>query len=103
MGRLEGKSCWSRRRARHRRGVAMLLSAERWRRCERPRYRPRWRRRGRLIAQQRLRIEAAGGMAWPTIRFITDYDAVGEMVQGAIDRYGKLDIVVNVPESSVTA
>ncbi|MCC6936160.1 MAG: SDR family oxidoreductase [Thermomicrobiales bacterium] len=49
------------------------------------------------IAQQVVsEIEAAGGTAMANTDSITDYDAVGEMVQGAIDRYGKLDIVVNV-------
>ncbi len=49
------------------------------------------------VAQQVVNeIEAAGGAAMANTDSITDYDAVGAMVDGAIDRFGKLDIVVNV-------
>jgi NAD(P)-dependent dehydrogenase (short-subunit alcohol dehydrogenase family) len=49
------------------------------------------------IAQQVVNeIEAAGGQGMANADSITDYDAVGAMVEGAIDRFGKLDIVVNV-------
>jgi NAD(P)-dependent dehydrogenase (short-subunit alcohol dehydrogenase family) len=49
------------------------------------------------VAQQVVNaIEAAGGRGLANTDSITDYDAVGAMVQSAIDRFGKLDIVVNV-------
>jgi NAD(P)-dependent dehydrogenase (short-subunit alcohol dehydrogenase family) len=41
-------------------------------------------------------IEAMGGQAIANTDSITDYDAVGAMVENAIDTFGKLDIVVNV-------
>jgi len=41
-------------------------------------------------------IEAAGGDGMANTDSITDYEAVGAMVQKAIDEWGKLDIVVNV-------
>src|SRR5688500_3370715 len=49
------------------------------------------------VAQQVVdEIEAAGGRGLANTDSITDCDAVGAMVQGAIDTFGKLDIVVNV-------
>ena len=41
-------------------------------------------------------IEEMGGQGLANTDSITDYDAVGAMVEGAIDTFGKLDIVVNV-------
>lgn len=41
-------------------------------------------------------IEAMGGQAIANTDSITDYDAVGAMVEDAINTFGKLDIVVNV-------
>ena len=49
------------------------------------------------VAQQVVNeIEAAGGKGLANTDSITDYDAVGAMVESAIDHFGKLDIVVNV-------
>jgi NAD(P)-dependent dehydrogenase (short-subunit alcohol dehydrogenase family) len=49
------------------------------------------------IAQQVVNeIKAAGGTAVANTSSITDYDAAGEMVQQAVDNFGKIDIVVNV-------
>ncbi len=41
-------------------------------------------------------IEELGGTAMANTESVTDYDAVGAMVQKAIDDWGRLDIVVNV-------
>ncbi len=40
-------------------------------------------------------IEERGGMAVPNFADVSDYDLSGEMVQQAIDEFGKLDILVN--------
>ncbi|MGA7670813.1 MAG: SDR family NAD(P)-dependent oxidoreductase [Nitrolancea sp.] len=49
------------------------------------------------IAQQVVNeIKAAGGNAVANTSSITDYDAAGEMIQQAVDNFGKIDIVVNV-------
>jgi NAD(P)-dependent dehydrogenase (short-subunit alcohol dehydrogenase family) len=40
-------------------------------------------------------IEAKGGVASPNYGDVSNHDQCGEMVQQAIDTYGKLDIVVN--------
>ena len=40
-------------------------------------------------------IIAAGGDALPAVCSVTDRDAVAAMVQGAVDRWGSIDIVVN--------
>ena len=49
------------------------------------------------VAQQVVNeIEAAGGRGLANTDSITDYDAVGAMVESAISQFGKLDIVVNV-------
>ncbi|HAX24623.1 MAG TPA: short-chain dehydrogenase [Chloroflexi bacterium] len=49
------------------------------------------------VAQQVVNeIEAVGGKGLANTDSITDYDAVGAMVESAIDHFGKLDIVVNV-------
>ncbi len=69
-------------------GVALLASAEGY-----------TARATQLIeaARERLgEIEAAGGSGMANTDSITNYDAVGAMVQKAIDEWGKLDIVVNV-------
>jgi NAD(P)-dependent dehydrogenase (short-subunit alcohol dehydrogenase family) len=49
------------------------------------------------VAQQVAdEIAASGGTAVANTDSVADYDAVGAMAQDAIDRFGKLDIVVNV-------
>jgi NAD(P)-dependent dehydrogenase (short-subunit alcohol dehydrogenase family)/REP element-mobilizing transposase RayT len=49
------------------------------------------------VAQQVVdEIEVAGGRGLANTDSITDFEAVGAMVQNAIDTFGKLDIVVNV-------
>ena len=40
-------------------------------------------------------IEERGGVAVPNFADVSDYDLSGEMVQQAIDEFGKLDILVN--------
>lgn len=40
-------------------------------------------------------IESAGGQAVIDTCSVHDWDAVGDMVQSAVDRFGRLDIVVN--------
>ena len=41
-------------------------------------------------------ITAAGGVAVANGADVSDYDAAGELVQQAIDTYGKLDVLINV-------
>ncbi len=49
------------------------------------------------VAQQVVNeIEAAGGKAVANTSSVADYEAAGDMVQQAIDSFGRLDIVVNV-------
>ena len=49
------------------------------------------------VAQQVVNeIKAAGGQAVANTGSVADYDAAGDMVQQAVDNYGKIDIVVNV-------
>jgi NAD(P)-dependent dehydrogenase (short-subunit alcohol dehydrogenase family) len=49
------------------------------------------------VAQQLVNeIKAAGGSAVANTGSVADYDAAGDMVQQAVDNFGKIDIVVNV-------
>jgi NAD(P)-dependent dehydrogenase (short-subunit alcohol dehydrogenase family) len=49
------------------------------------------------VAQQVVNeIKAAGGNAVANTGSVADYDAAGEMIQQAIDNFGKIDILVNV-------
>ncbi|MDQ6908667.1 MAG: SDR family oxidoreductase [Chloroflexota bacterium] len=49
------------------------------------------------VAQQVVNeIKAAGGNAVANTGSVADYNAAGEMIQQAIDNFGKLDILVNV-------
>ena len=49
------------------------------------------------LAQQVVdEIKAKGGSAVANTQSITDYDAAGEMIETAVNEFGKIDIVVNV-------
>jgi NAD(P)-dependent dehydrogenase (short-subunit alcohol dehydrogenase family) len=49
------------------------------------------------LAQQVVdEITEKGGSAVANTESITDYDAAGNMIQTAVDKFGKIDIVVNV-------
>ena len=50
---------------------------------------------GRAADETVALIEAKGGEATPNYGDVSNHDQCGEMVQQAIDTYGKLDIVVN--------
>ncbi len=50
---------------------------------------------GRAADETVALIEAKGGEAAPNYGDVSNHDQCGEMVQQAIDTYGKLDIVVN--------
>lgn len=50
---------------------------------------------GRAADETVKLIEERGGVAVPNYANVTDHEAVGEMVQQAIDTFGGLDIIVN--------
>jgi len=52
-------------------------------------------RRTAPLEETAARIQAAGGTAWVAALDIRDEAAVSELVQGAVNQYGKLDLLVN--------